>query len=80
MTTTAHKDQFTPEPDPESECRKAREKALDVCVWTRLLGGDRDTQCGRLYEEGYDTLTPKEDGFDFCPFCGKKIKVEKETT
>ena len=77
MTPIEHEDQFRPEPDLEAECRKARAKALDVCVWTRYRSGDFHSACGRDYAIGYDSMMPKEDGFDFCPFCGNKIEVKK---
>lgn len=66
--------------DLESECRKAREKSQDVCVWTKRHTGDFKTQCGKDYICDYNCMCPKEDSFDFCLFRGKEIHVEKETT
>jgi hypothetical protein len=52
----------------ETECRKARLKQTDVCVWQRPPGYNR------LYATSCDKLYQNED-FTFCPFCGKKIEV-----
>jgi hypothetical protein len=72
MSSTACDDQFLPPPDDlEAECREARAKVNDVCVWNDhfmfAIPGCR-TQIDRC-----DMV----DGYNFCPFCGKRIEVRQ---
>jgi len=40
------------------------------CTWKReFLFNDYATSCGKSYWFGVD-VTPKEKGFEYCPFCG----------
>jgi hypothetical protein len=66
MTSTACDDQH--EPDLETECRKARAKQKEVCVW----GWNRDENsffsgCGKRWFYHGEYIV--------CPFCAKKIEV-----
>ena len=60
----------------EEECRLARERGKTVCVWTKSDDDNMyyQSSCGGDYE-AYENV-PTFDGFDFCPFCGKKIEVK----
>lgn len=50
-----------------------------VCVWTWVDNGSWSSACGLDWscEDG----TPTENGMNFCPFCGAKLKQQeaKET-
>lgn len=48
----------------------------DTCEWEYEQDGFHQTGCGRgfTFEEG-DVI---ENGFRFCPYCGKEIVVEGE--
>jgi len=77
VSSTACDDQFVKEPDLEEECRLARERGKTVCVWTKSDDDNIHYQssCGGDYE-AYENV-PTFDRFDFCPFCGKPIKVKQ---
>ena len=50
----------------------AKRKKYEYCLWG--YDGDMyETNCGNAFymTEG----NPNEDGFDYCPYCAKKIKV-----
>jgi hypothetical protein len=48
----------------------------DTCEWKEDPDGFWDTSCGHAYS--FEAGNPCEDSFDYCPYCGKKIKVEKQ--
>jgi hypothetical protein len=69
MSPTSSDDQAAPKSDPEKECRQARGRARNVCVWSDPWNYKRKPQC----REGYWVLYR---GFVYCPFCGRKIEVK----
>ena len=71
MTSTAHEDQFRSEPGLEDECRKARAKAKDVCVWDASVI-PLTVQCVPTRFIEFYSLH-----YSFCPYCGKKIEVRE---
>jgi hypothetical protein len=47
------------------------------CIWIEHFDPDYwQTGCGNEFQ--IIDSTPKENGMVYCPFCGKKIKEEKE--
>jgi hypothetical protein len=42
------------------------------CTWTEDDDGPWDVECGNRFE--FNEGGPPENGFDFCPYCGKKLK------
>lgn len=73
MSSTAFDDQFSPPPteDLEAQCREARAKVKDVCMWN-IKGMWYYTSCGSgMLFTSFDT------SYRFCPFCGKRIEVKK---
>jgi hypothetical protein len=51
----------------------------DTCEWKEDHDGSYDfwmTSCGHAYN--FEAGDPCENNFDYCPFCGKKIKLEDE--
>ena len=47
------------------------------CTWKKLGDGDWDiweTDCGHSFYFD-DGGSPKEDGFVYCPYCGKRITI-----
>ena len=63
MSNKEHK-----EPNLEAECRNARAKAKDVCVWVLH---------DYILTVGCTGLETRWFGYSFCPYCGKKIEVVK---
>jgi hypothetical protein len=43
----------------------------DYCVWKPDRDGNWETTCGNLHYL-YDA-TPHQSGYEFCPWCGKKL-------
>ena len=60
MTTTTSHDPTLPEAPPPR------------CVWEEDENGTWETSCEHLYE--FNDAGPGWNGFNYCPFCGKKIK------
>lgn len=61
-------------------CLECGTKSQDVCVWYIVTVDHYDywrSGCGRRHVFCSDDDTPTSDGFLYCPFCGKKIKVER---
>jgi hypothetical protein len=57
----------------EKECRLARERGKVVCVWVILTDDRVRTTCEK------ESFFCNEDiwcWFNYCPICGKKIKVK----
>ena len=54
----------------------------DKCVWKpasgigALIDDYWDTNCGEAFY--FDTGGIEENGFNFCPYCGKEIEVRDE--
>jgi hypothetical protein len=48
-------------------------KKPDKCRWKESEDGWWETQCRKSFEFTTDNLS--ENGFMFCPFCGKQIKA-----
>jgi hypothetical protein len=72
MSSTAFDDQFAPEPDLEEECRQARARASNVCVWEfKRWVFTAKVQCKGEWVKAYF------DDYVFCPYCGRKIEVKK---
>ena len=44
----------------------------ETCTWTRNQQGVYVTECGK-YWAFLNGRTPKENGWKFCIFCGKKL-------
>ena len=51
----------------------------DTCVWVNNYWLDDifyfDTSCDNEYE--FESLCPGEEGYHYCPYCGKKIEVRE---
>jgi hypothetical protein len=47
----------------------------DYAIWHTDCG---NTDCGNAFY--FEVGTPAENGFKFCPYCGKKLKVEQKET
>lgn len=53
----------------------------EKCVWTirsfRFIGDDFwDTSCGEAFT--FAEGDPKDNRFNYCPYCGKRIEVNNE--
>jgi hypothetical protein len=44
---------------------------LEKCTWTQSEDGQWESDCGNEFEPNDDG--PYENGFHFCPYCGKPI-------
>ena len=55
------------------------DKENAVCKWTEVLdtwyGIYYETECGEVNEFMNDG--PKENGYKYCPYCGKKIELNE---
>jgi hypothetical protein len=54
---------------------------IETCAWRVeadwLFENERyETSCGEAFV--FETGTPKENGFTFCPYCGKRIEYGGE--
>lgn len=47
----------------------------EKCKWSEDGDGVWDTSCGERFE--FVDGGPPENGFEFCPYCGKKLKVRR---
>jgi len=49
-----------------------------LCGWSRQDDDETvwDTGCGKCFY--FEAGAPAEDGFNFCPYCGKKIDASQE--
>lgn len=74
MTSTACDDQLLPDKTLEDQCREARNRNRNVCVWTQHIC-HWTTQCGKTWG-GCNPMYPIDD-FPFCPHCSQKIEVKK---
>lgn len=45
-----------------------------ICKWTEDENGAYDSECNNKFEF-LGGSSPEENGFIYCPYCGKKIKV-----
>ena len=77
MTSTACDDQLSESLSLEQECRAARNKVSVVCVWTKSDDDNMhyESSCGGDYV-AYES-TPGHNGFVFCPFCSKPIRIQE---
>jgi rRNA maturation endonuclease Nob1 len=46
-----------------------------ICEWREDEDGIWDTGCGNRFE--FNHGGPPENSFEFCPYCGKKLKVHR---
>lgn len=46
---------------------------MPECEWTDNEDGPWDTSCDNMFE--FTTDGPKENGFVYCPYCGRILKV-----
>ena len=68
-----HKDADFPYPGMKRGLSLSRSKALlDRCVWSESSDGFWESSCKYAFE--FHNGTPFQNGFRFCPKCGKKIK------
>lgn len=42
-----------------------------TCKWTEDENGAWDTGCGKMFE--FTVGGPEENGFQFCPYCGRPV-------
>ena len=42
------------------------------CTWIENEDGVYETNCGNLF--AFNDGTPSENGFAFCPYCGRELK------
>lgn len=50
----------------------------ETCKWELVFDGDfKDwhTECGEVFT--LDSVPPAENGFKFCPYCGKRLEGSK---
>jgi hypothetical protein len=59
------------------DCPEDRSPAADVCEWT-MDGGTSsfDARCGGKWMQVSSGTTPREEGYWFCPTCGKLISFK----
>ena len=48
------------------------------CQWTEDADGVWETACGEMFL--FETDGPLENGFLFCPYCGRKLITQEKTT
>lgn len=53
------------------------EKRPDLCRWRRNDGSAHETDCGNVFEFTHEG--PRENGFNFCPYCGRPLRAPKPT-
>ena len=44
------------------------------CTWTENEDGVYETNCGNLF--AFNDGTPSENGFEFCPYCGRELREQ----
>ena len=44
------------------------------CKWTEDNDGNHDTECEQKF--AFIDAGPVENGFKFCPYCGKRLQVK----
>lgn len=52
--------------------RRNKEPQTTPCLWQQDEDGNYDTECGNRFVFIYGT--PEDNGFKFCPYCGKEPK------
>ena len=57
--------------------RTTGENMDDNCLWEENPDGQWETTCEQIFE--FNNGGPENNGFGFCPYCGKKL-VEKPYT
>lgn len=51
---------------------KVKSEVTDLaCRWGEDEGGIWNSECGELFQ--FDCDGPEENGFKFCPYCGKEM-------
>lgn len=43
----------------------------EICKWKENENGAWETECGEIFE--FTAGTPRENGFNHCVYCGKKL-------
>lgn len=49
-----------------------------ICEWNEDEDGVWVTECQELFE--FNECGPQENGFKFCPYCGKKLNIIRWTS
>jgi len=53
------------------------ESKMDVCFWEEVDDGDcYESSCNKKGFQ-FNDGNPQDNGFEFCPYCGKKLIVKK---
>ena len=47
------------------------------CQWTEDADGVWESACGEMFI--FETDGPRENGFLFCPYCGRKLTTQGHT-
>ena len=55
----------------ESDIFKDTQEIGKKCRWQHIEENDYQTTCNNLFT--FLDGTPKEKGFEFCPYCGKRL-------
>ena len=46
----------------------------DQCEWRETETGQWETECKNIFE--FDSGRPSDNDFEYCPYCGKKLKTK----
>lgn len=53
------------------------ESKMDVCFWEEVDDGECYESFCNKKEFQFNDGNPQDNGFEFCPYCGKKLIVKK---
>jgi hypothetical protein len=66
------------DPSPQPSLKAPKNADQQECVWTENGRGSWDLCSGNTYE--FYNGGPAENGFKFCPYCGKQVKEQYKET
>jgi rRNA maturation endonuclease Nob1 len=66
------------DPSPQPSLEVPKNAGRLECVWAEDENGIWGTGCGHTFETFTDS--PSENGFKFCPYCGKQVKEQSKET
>ena len=57
--------------------QERKEETMDICFWEEVDTGDHyESGCNKKGFQ-FNDGSPYDNGFKFCPYCGKQLKIKK---